>query len=262
MMLATGSRQMNHRLIIKRNRLLPTALLQGLPRNENPNIPSQIMTQFPYKHIIWDWNGTLLNDSWLSVKIINRVLEKRDMKTLDHDRYVNIFGFPVSDYYRRLGFDFVEESFEEVGTEFIEGYEANKYETELHDQVITVLEELKRRGISHSILSAYKQQTLNELVSHFDLDKLFDKIIGLDNHFAESKVDNGIRWMKELALEPSEVLFVGDTEHDYEVARAIGVDCVLIPGGHQTRAVLEKTGSQVINSIYDVLRLGPLTIED
>ncbi len=187
--------------------------------------------------------------------MINSVLEKRNMETLDHDRYITIFGFPVSDYYRRLGFDFVDESFEEVGTEFIESYEANKYETELHDHAITVLEELKRRGISHSILSAYKQQTLDELIAHFGLNKMFDKIIGLDNHFAESKVDNGIRWMKELGLKTSEVLFVGDTEHDYEVAEAIGVDCILIPGGHQKREVLESTGAVVLDKLVEVLNI-------
>ncbi|MCF7825993.1 MAG: HAD family hydrolase [Candidatus Marinimicrobia bacterium] len=219
------------------------------------------MVNFPYKHIMWDWNGTLLNDSWLSVKIINTVLEKRHMETLDHDRYVSIFGFPVSDYYRRLGFDFVEESFEMIGTEFINGYEKHKYEVDLHPGVKEVLLKLRSLRVGHSILSAYKQNTLDELVAYFGIEKMFDKIIGLDNHFAESKVDNGIRWMKELGREASEVLFVGDTEHDYEVAEAIGVDCILIPGGHQTRAVLERTGSTIIDRIEDILLISAKTGE-
>ena len=63
------------------------------------------MTKFPYKHIMWDWNGTLLNDSHMAVMVINQTLAKRDMPTIDHERYQQIFGFPVIDYYRRLGFD-------------------------------------------------------------------------------------------------------------------------------------------------------------
>jgi phosphoglycolate phosphatase len=61
--------------------------------------------------------------------------------------------------------------------------------------------------------------------------------------------------MSELEYDPSETLFVGDTEHDFEVAEAIGVNCVLIPGGHQTREALESTGAQVINNLVELLNL-------
>jgi len=205
-----------------------------------------------YKHIIWDWNGTLLNDSWMAVMVINETLARRNMPTIDLDHYQKIFGFPVIDYYRRLGFDFVEESFEKVGTEFIDGYEQHKYDVALHDGVEKVLHNLKSVGVSHSILSAYKQNTLDELVEHFGLTDMFMGIIGLDNHYAHSKVDNGIRWMGELQMDKGDILFVGDTAHDHEVAEAIGVDCVLIPGGHQKQDILEETGAVVLDSVKDV----------
>ena len=213
------------------------------------------MTKFPYKHIMWDWNGTLLDDSHMAVMVINQTLAKRDMPTIDHEHYQQIFGFPVIDYYRRLGFDFVDETFEVVGTEFIDGYEAHKFEVDLHPDVRDVLSELSKRGVGHSILSAYKQNTLDELVAHFGLTDQFEKIVGLDNHYAHSKVDNAIQWMSELGKDKGEVLFVGDTEHDFEVAEAIGVDCVLIPGGHQTREALEGTGARVLDGIREILKI-------
>lgn len=184
--------------------------------------------------------------------VINETLAKRNMPTIDLDHYQKIFGFPVIDYYRRLGFDFVEESFEKVGTEFIEGYEAHKYDVSLHDGVEKVLQNLREKGVSHSILSAYKQNTLDELIGHFGLTDVFVGIIGLDNHYAHSKVDNGIQWMNELQMDKRDVLFVGDTVHDHEVAEAIGVDCVLLPGGHQKREILEETGAVVLDSVVSV----------
>jgi len=210
------------------------------------------MKNIPYKHIMWDWNGTLLNDAWMAVMVINQVLEKRGMPTIDQDHYQKIFGFPVIDYYRRLGFDFKEESFEVVGTEFIDGYEEHRFDVALHEGAVDTLEKLGELGVTHSILSAYKQNTLDELVAHFGLTHHFKRIIGLDNHYAHSKVDNAIQWMSELPFETSDVLFVGDTEHDFEVAQAIGVDCVLIVGGHQTRTALENTGARVVASVLDV----------
>jgi len=187
--------------------------------------------------------------------VINMTLEKRDMPTITHYHYQKIFGFPVIDYYRRLGFDFKDESFEVVGTEFIDGYEQHKYDVGLHDGVKEVLFKLSSLRVSHSILSAYKQNTLDELVAHFGLTNQFLKIVGLNNHYAHSKVENGIQWMSELDMNPSDVLFVGDTEHDFEVAEVIGVDCVLIPGGHQTREALSKTGATILDNITDILQL-------
>ena len=144
---------------------------------------------FPYKHIIWDWNGTLLDDSWLSVHVINKLLAKRQMPTIDHDHYTSIFGFPVIDYYKRLGFDFEAESFEVIGTEFIDGYEAQKFELELYKDTRQVLSTLANQGVTHSILSAYKQSLFWELIDHFELKDMFINILGLDDHYAHSKVE-------------------------------------------------------------------------
>ena len=45
-----------------------------------------------YKHIIWDWNGTLLDDAWLFVDIMNGVLENRNMDTITVKKYRKIFA--------------------------------------------------------------------------------------------------------------------------------------------------------------------------
>ena len=67
-----------------------------------------------YNHIIWDWNGTLLNDNWLCVDVINTLLKKRGMPLTTLNTYKEIFVFPVIEYYHKLGFEFTDESFEEV----------------------------------------------------------------------------------------------------------------------------------------------------
>jgi phosphoglycolate phosphatase len=114
---------------------------------------------------------------------------------------------------------------------------------------------IQQKGVTQSILSAYKQSTLDELVAYFELASFFIKVNGLDHHYASSKEDIGKRWMEALHYGPHEVLFVGDTVHDFEVASAIGADCVLIPNGHQPLHKLEATGSLVLENIEDILNL-------
>ena len=55
------------------------------------------------KHIIWDWNGTLVNDAQLCVDIVNEILSEFDIPPVSFEFYRNNFSFPVRNYYDRLG---------------------------------------------------------------------------------------------------------------------------------------------------------------
>ena len=59
-----------------------------------------------YTNIIWDWNGTLLNDTELSIKCINTLLKRRSLPLLSAEQYREVFGFPIREYYQRIGLDF------------------------------------------------------------------------------------------------------------------------------------------------------------
>ena len=59
--------------------------------------------------ILWDWNGTLLNDTDFCISIVNGLLRARDKEALTKARYLEIFNFPVKDYYKKAGFDFSKE---------------------------------------------------------------------------------------------------------------------------------------------------------
>ena len=74
------------------------------------------------KHIIWDWNGTLIDDAWLFVEIMNDELKDRDLPLINVQDYRKYFTFPVKKYYENLGFDFKKESFKKVGYNFIQKF--------------------------------------------------------------------------------------------------------------------------------------------
>jgi len=210
------------------------------------------MERPPYRHVIWDWNGTLLNDAWLCVDCMNRLLRRRGLEELTVERYQETFDFPVVEYYRRLGFDFTRETFEAAGTEFIAEYERRKTECELQPHARETVAALRAAGLTQSVLSAYRQDTLERFVTHFGLRDSFLRLVGLQDHYAAGKVDLGRRWIAELPNDPSEVLMVGDTTHDAETARAMGVDCVLVPGGHNTPERLAACGVPVLGSLRDL----------
>lgn len=206
-----------------------------------------------YQHIIWDWNGTLFDDARLCVDITNELLTRRNLPLLTHERYQEIFDFPVRVYYERLGFDLADESFESLGTEFIQSYEQRRFECNLQEGVPEVLRAVAEAGLSQSILSAYQQERLEEMVDHFEMRDFFIGLVGLDDHYAAGKLDSGKYWMDELHCTSADVLMVGDTVHDYDVARELGADCVLIPSGHHPRSKLERCDVPLIASLNQFL---------
>ncbi|NCQ19142.1 MAG: phosphatase [Ignavibacteria bacterium CG22_combo_CG10-13_8_21_14_all_37_15] len=208
-----------------------------------------------YKHIIWDWNGTLFNDVELSVSIVNNLLIKRNLIPLSVEKYKEIFTFPVKDYYVTAGFDFEKESFEIVGKEWMDEYERRKHGCGLSKSAFQLLEKISSLKIEQSILSAYSQHTLVEVVEHFGLTKYFSHLLGLDNIYASSKVKLGKELMKKLALNNGEALLIGDTIHDFNVAAEIGADCILVASGHQSRKNLERCGVPVFDSIKELLEI-------
>ena len=205
-----------------------------------------------YKHIIWDWNGTLIDDAWLCVEILNNILKKRGLNAITIDDYREHFTFPVRDYYIKLGFDFSVEPFEVCGMEFIHDFKNRKFEASLYTQMESILDKLTKIGISHSILSAQNQTLLDETVAHYQLQNKFEGVNGLDDHYAHSKVNIGKSWIETLSYDHNEVIMIGDTVHDYEVAQAMGTDCILIASGHNSRERLENTGVLVLDSPLEI----------
>ncbi|MFC2140293.1 HAD family hydrolase [Candidatus Auribacterota bacterium] len=208
-----------------------------------------------YQHIIWDWNGTLFDDAWLCVELMNEMRKKRNMPLIDQKIYQSLFDFPVIEYYRRLNFDLKKEPFEKLGTEFMAAYEKRKLACALQPEVLSTLEKVKDLDIAQSILSAYRQEHLTALVEHYQLSSFFTYIIGLDNHYAYGKVELGKMLLKKLSLSPEKILFVGDTVHDYDVAKKVGTDCILIPSGHHNLEKLKSCGVPVIASLRGLCTL-------
>ena len=206
-----------------------------------------------YKHIIWDWNGTLVNDTWLFVDIMNGVLKKRKLNGISLDDYRNVFDFPVQDYYRKLGFDFDDEPFESAGLDFIKIYDNRKFEPKLFDDTMPTLNSLKNSGCTHSVLSAQNVVTLKKSVSHYQLDEMFEYISGLEDHYAIGKIEQGKNLIQNLSFPLDEIIMIGDTEHDYEVAEAMGVQCFLMDRGHNSTKRLQSKSSKVLSSFTELM---------
>ena len=79
--------------------------------------------------------------------------------------------------------------------------------------------------------------------------------MGIDNQYATGKKALGMAWVNEISYDSKEIIMVGDTVHDSEVAEAMAIDCVLVENGHVSRKRLTKTGRKVISNLNEFLCL-------
>jgi phosphoglycolate phosphatase len=205
-----------------------------------------------YHHIVWDWNGTLLDDTWLCCASLNLLLAEDGKASVDPERYRQIFEFPVIKVYQAVGFSTHEDDFHALSVRFMHAYEKRKAECKLHPGAIELIDALKSSGKTHSILSAYERALLENTLPEFGLSGRFSKLCGGEDIHAGSKENRARVHLHDLGVKPADTLYVGDTTHDLESARAMGVDCLLVAHGYQHRSKLEGHGAPVVDNFAEL----------
>lgn len=186
--------------------------------------------------VIWDFNGTLLNDVALSTQAISRLLLKRGLPGVDIRRHRQNFGFPISAYYERLGFDLTKEIHADLSEEFHQAYLAGVEACVLNDGVLELLRFFRNNGITQFVLSAAEQTMLDAWVQHHGIETFFESVYGLSDKLGSSKGDRGIELLHAYDINPARTLFIGDTDHDVDVAATLGCHPIVVLQGHQHRA--------------------------
>ena len=201
------------------------------------------------KHIIFDWNGTLINDADVFVDVLNALLDKRKMDRINLNTYRDLFCFPIVDFYKKIGLDVSGDAFTQLKKGFVCEYDKRKYVASLFPESISVLEKLKKNNLILSILSASNQNTLDDLVEYYSIDGFFENVVGVDNYIAEGKIRRGIKLLNTIEANRSDILLVGDTNLDYSVSQELKIGCVLVSNGHQSMRQLGPCGAQIIQSL-------------
>ena len=183
-----------------------------------------------YKHIVWDWNGTLLNDVGAVYLIFLDLLNSCGIESMPIDEYRHKMHHPLKDFYAECGIDFNKLSYEDILKNFYKNYNEVEPECRLFEDVVPTLEYFKSLGVSQSILSALEMDYLKRSVAARGITSYMTEVSGVPEGSSD-KLEVAREWMKRQPYQANEILWVGDTDHDAEVAKSLGVDCILISRG-------------------------------
>jgi len=205
-------------------------------------------------HVIFDWNGTLLDDVDLAVTAVSVCCRRYGVQAIDKSTYRRKFRFPIQSFYADLGFNFENVPFPELVRSYLNLFDSRVVECRLHHSARTLLSKLSAAGVPVSILSASQQGTLEQTLRHKGIAHHFAHVVGLDDEHAASKLARSMELAERLGCDPRRVLFVGDTDHDAQVAHANGWRWQLVACGHQNEEALRRYAADVVPNLHSLLR--------
>lgn len=204
------------------------------------------------KHIIWDFNGTLLADAQLGVDCDNHVFDTLGLRRITIEDYRRHMTMPVRDFYTALGVDLNVYKYETISRLWLDRFNQHAVSVGLVPGALELTARMKQSGFTQSILSASYEKSLLEQCEALGLAQTMDEISGLGDESAQKKTDIGKRQLERLGLAGSDCVLVGDMVADSELADVLGTACVLVPWGHNSEERLETTGRTVCRTMEEL----------
>ena len=145
-------------------------------------------------------------------------------------------------------FDLSKENMDTLDNEWCMLYNELSHKINLQNGVKSVLKKFSEHNCHQAVLSAFRTEEIINFADKFSVKHYFKNILGTQNIVMESKTMRGKKYMQENSLELKDTLYIGDTAHDCDTAKGLGIDCVLLSCGHQSERVLEKCGVPLFDS--------------
>lgn len=204
------------------------------------------------KHIVWDWDGTLLDNTQLIRNIYNQLLIQAGGQPISLERYRSTPNQSLFEMLKTQGVNTADLNKSEWDQKFFDCYERDIHTCALHKEAVNILKEVLQNHRRQSILSFHPNESLQKIVKHHEITGLFTHIYGREDLSETEKINLGRRLLDKLNIPNDQIILIGDTLQDARTAKALGIRCLLIDHGQQNQQLLEKTGNAVIHNLAEV----------
>jgi phosphoglycolate phosphatase len=204
-----------------------------------------------WKYILWDWNGTILDDFDYNYDIINALLATRNLPPISIEKYRTVFCFPIKEFYRKIGFNCEPTEYYKLVADYQQAYEADLNKIKMTKGIYETIKMIHSLKIKQIIFSSCNKLTIqHQLPLYDDLALYIDEIVAQDNDLAVGKESLAISWGEKIGINWKEVLVIGDTYYDQEVANNLGCECILISSGHQN--VKKQKNIHICDAAFEI----------
>ena len=205
-------------------------------------------------HLVWDWNGTLLDDLSLVVAATNQAFAAVGGRSLDSDEHRRTFRRPVAEFYAEILERAVDaEEFGRLDRIFHDAYRLGLTTTSL---AADAMHALRSWTGSQSLLSMWFHSELVPAVETYGLAGVFTRVDGLRTEIGgDLKAGHLARHLDELGVSGDRAVLIGDSLDDALAAESVGAAAVLYTGGFTDPARLRASGRPVADTLVEAVRV-------
>ncbi|MET8327191.1 HAD family hydrolase [Streptomyces sp. NPDC005181] len=208
-------------------------------------------------HLVWDWNGTLLDDNAAVVGATNAAFAEVGMEPITLEQYREMYCIPIPRFYERLmGRLPTEAEWERMDGIFHRYYMEQRAACGLTTGAEELLAQWQLAGRSQSLLSMYVHEQLVPVVRGYGIERHFTRVDGRTGPSGGSKAQHMERHFAALdGVSPDCTVVIGDAVDDAVAAAHVGARAVLYTGGSHSRSSLEAAGVPVVDSLGEAVAL-------
>jgi phosphoglycolate phosphatase-like HAD superfamily hydrolase len=212
-------------------------------------------------HVVWDWNGTLLDDLPIVIEAVNRALGALGEGPITADDYRDHYTRPVRHFYDGLfGRVVTDEEWLRLNTTFHDTYFTLANEVDLATGARDAMTMIESSGWTQSLLSMSPSDWLGKIVHRLDLTHVFDLVDGLAGPTGGLKAQHLEMHLESLAVDGEATVMIGDTPDDVAAARHVGATAILFHGGSHHMEVLEAEGVPIAETLVEAVELALLSL--
>lgn len=210
----------------------------------------------PRSHLVWDWNGTLLDDLPIVIDAVNRSIGVFGLSPITADHYRDHYTRPVRHFYDGLfGRPVDDEEWSRLNSTFHDAYFELAAGVELAPGALVAIGLVEDAGWTQSLLSMSPQDWLTQTVDRLGLTDRFQLVDGLSGPTGGLKAGHLEDHLRMLGINGAAVVVVGDTPDDVAAARHVGARPILFHGGSHNIDVLEAEGVPIAETLSEAVRL-------
>lgn len=207
-----------------------------------------------YSTIIWDFNGTLIDDVYAALGAVNDMLTKRNQPVITLDDYSKNVDIPIWKFYERV---FIPGTItpDEAISEFATGYDKYIKSYPVMDGAVKILEHFRTLGKTQLIVSASHIDKVTAQLKNLNLYQYFTDILAMNDYNCTDKTFLAQQYLREKGISPESVVCIGDCIADWQMSKVLGCDCILNTKGHQIRRELSVTDAVIVDSLEEILSI-------
>jgi phosphoglycolate phosphatase len=208
-----------------------------------------------YKAIVFDWDGTLMDSISKIVETMQSSATQLGLPIPNYDQAKDVIGISLLPALKQLFNIHDEKTAMELFYTYKERFKDHaQISSPLFSGAIVLLEKLKQQGYILAVATGKGRQGLEHNWHHSNTKHFFSASRTADD--AKSKPSPDMLWqiLSELNLSADQVLMVGDTTYDMEMAQAINMDRIGVSFGvHSVDALQKHTPLAVIDTLDELL---------